>query len=253
MAFLRKITFIAASILLWTYFFVSSLILTPIAVLLWLLTVLFDKNLRVLHLFSCFWGAQYIWIVPFWSLKIYDRNKYDNRNHYILVSNHQSFADILVVYSLFKHFRWTSKAELFKIPFVGWVLSLNRSLKVYRGANDAYQKLKEQAVSALRNGNSIMVFPEGTRSRGRAMGKFKDGAFRLAHETKTDILPLVIDGTSKVVPKTGWILTGKEKMVLKVLDPVPYEDFNTLSFASTSNFIREKIEKELVKIRSNSV
>jgi 1-acyl-sn-glycerol-3-phosphate acyltransferase len=203
-------------------------------------------------MFSCFWGAQYIWMVPFWSLKIYDRKKCSRKDHYIIVSNHQSFADIVVIYSLFKHFRWTSKAELFKIPFVGWVLTLNRSIKVYRGANDAYQKLKEQAVIALQNGNSIMVFPEGTRSRGSSMGKFKDGAFRLAHETKTDILPLVIDGTSKVVPKTGWILTGKERMILKVLDPVPYMVFSNLSFTETSALIREKIAKELIKIRSNS-
>jgi 1-acyl-sn-glycerol-3-phosphate acyltransferase len=192
-------------------------------------------------------------VVPLWNLKIYSRNKYDNRNHYIIVSNHQSFADIIVVYSLFKHFRWTSKAENFKLPFVGWVLSFNRSIKVYRGANDAYQRFEEQAVNALRDGNSIMVFPEGTRSRDGKLGKFKDGAFRLAHETKTDILPMVIEGTSKVVPKTGWILTGKEKMILKVLDPVPYEDFRNLSLSATSTFIREKIEKELVKIRSNSV
>jgi len=249
----RRIKLITVSIIVWTYFLISSIILTPIGIVLWLLTVPMDKNLRIIHLFSCFWGAQYIWVVPFWSLKIYDRKNYDNRKHYVMVSNHQSFADIVVVYSLFKHFRWTSKAENFKLPFVGWVLSLNRSIKVYRGANDAYLKFKEQAVSALNHGNSIMVFPEGTRSRDGKLGKFKDGAFRLAHETKTDILPMVIEGTAKVVPKKGWVLTGKEKMILKVLEPVPYEDFKDLSFPETSSFIREIIEKELLQLRSVSL
>ena len=248
---IRKFFLATISLLLWIYFVVSSVILTPIALLIWLLTVLFDKNLRILHLFSCFWGAQYIWVVPYWSLKIYDRKKYDRHNHYIMVSNHQSFADIVVIYSLFRHFRWTSKVENFRIPFVGWVLALNRSIRIYRGANDAYIRLKEQAADALRKGNSVMMFPEGTRSKDGKMGKFKDGAFHLAHETHTDILPMLIEGTFGVVQRKGWILTGSEKMILKVLDPVAYKDFCNLSVHATSDMIRERIEKELINIRSN--
>jgi len=172
MIFIRKFFLATISLLLWIYFVVSSVILTPIALVIWLLTVLFDKNLRILHLFSCFWGAQYIWVVPFWTLNIYDRKKYDCRNHYIMVSNHQSFADIVVIYSLFRHFRWTSKVENFKLPFVGWVLALNRSIRIYRGANDAYIRLKEQAADTLSKHNSIMMFPEGTRSRDGSIGIF---------------------------------------------------------------------------------
>jgi 1-acyl-sn-glycerol-3-phosphate acyltransferase len=190
-------------------------------------------------------------MVPYWSLKIYGREKIDNRKHYIMVSNHQSLADIVLIYSLFKHFRWTSKVENFKFPFVGWVLSLNRSIKVYRGASDAYLKFEEQALRALNNGNSIMIFPEGTRSKDGKMGNFKDGAFRLAHDTKTDILPMVLDGTSKAIPKSGWILRGRQKMILKVLDPEPYNDFSGLSLTETSGLIRGKIHKSLVEIRSN--
>ena len=246
---MKKYSRILVSILLWLYFVISSIILTPIAIFIWLLTVLFDSNLRLLHLFSCFWGAQYIWVVPYWSLKIYDRKKFDNNKHYIIVSNHQSLADTVVIYSLFKHFRWTSKVENFKTPFVGWVLAFNQSIKIYRGANDAYQKFEEQALHALNTGNSIMIFPEGTRSKTGKMGKFKDGAFRLAHDSKSDILPLVIEGTSRAIPKSGWILKGREKMFLKVLDPVPYSEFSNLSINETSELIRGKIENGLKEIR----
>lgn len=246
---MKKYSRIIVSVLLWIYFVISSTIFTPVAIIIWLLTVSFDSNLRVLHLFSCFWGAQYIWVVPYWSLKIYDRKKFDNKKHYIIVSNHQSLADIVVIYSLFKHFRWTSKVENFKTPFVGWVLAFNRSIKIYRGATDAYQKFEEQALQALNTGNSIMIFPEGTRSKTGKMGKFKDGAFRLAHDSKSDILPMVIDGTSRAIPKSGWILTGREKMFLKVLDPVPYSEFSNLSVNETSELIREKIENGLKEIR----
>jgi len=249
---MRKFLLATISILLWIYFVISSVILTPIGLIIWLFTVLFDKNLRLLHLFSCFWGAQYIWIIPYWSLKIYDRYKFAKKKQYIMISNHQSLADIVVIYSLFKHFRWTSKIENFRLPFVGWVLSMNRSIKIYRGASDAYKKFEEQAKKAIKNGNSIMVFPEGTRSKDGRMGRFKEGAFRLALETKTDILPMVLDGTSKAIPKSGWILTGREKMILKVLDPVPYKDFEHLSIRETAALTWMKIEKALVEIRPNS-
>ncbi len=248
---MNKVSLTIVSILLWSYFIISSIIFTPIGLILWLITIWADKNLRLLHLFSCFWGAQYIWIVPYWTLKIYNKNKFKRGKCYIMVSNHQSLADIVVVYSLFRHFRWTSKVENFKLPFVGWVLSLNNSIKIYRGASDAFKKFEDQAKKVLNNGNSIMIFPEGTRSKDGEMGKFKDGAFRLAHDTKIDILPLVLDGTSKAIPKSGWILTGREKMVLKVLDPVPYNDFKHLSYGETSSFIHEKIESSLIEIRSN--
>lgn len=247
---MKKLTLIVISLFLWAYFILSSILLTPIGLIIYLFSLLFDRKLRFLHLFSCFWGAQYIWVVPLWSLQIYDRDKFKKGRNYIVISNHQSLADIIVIYSLFKIFRWTSKVENFSLPFVGWVLSLNHSIRIYRGASDAYRLFEEQAVKSLKDGMPVMIFPEGTRSKDGTLGKFKDGAFRLAHDTGTDILPMVLDGTSKAIPKSGWILTGKEKMVLKVLDPVPFDEFKDLSIAETSQLLRERIDKGLNEIRS---
>lgn len=243
---------IVVSVLLWIYFVVSSVILTPVMILIWLLTVIPDKNLRILHKFSCFWGAQYIWINPIWSLRISDRKKFDDRKTYVMMSNHQSLADILVIYSLFKHFRWTSKIENFKLPFVGWVLTFNRSVKIFRGAGDAYRKFIKQTKKALEQNNSVMIFPEGTRSKDGNMGRFKEGSFKLAHEMKIDILPLVLDGTSKAIPKSGWKLTGRERMMLKVLDPLPYEQFRDLTPAQTADMVHEIIYKALKDYRSKN-
>lgn len=240
------------SVLLWIYFLVSSVILTPFIILLWLLTVIPDRNLRIVHLFSCFWGAQYIWAVPLWSLKVSGRNKIAPGKVHILISNHQSLADIVVIYSLFRHFRWTSKVENFSLPFVGWVLSINRSIKIYRGAGDAFQRFRDQASDAISKGNSVMIFPEGTRSKNAEIGKFKEGAFLLAHETKTDIVPMVLDGTSRAIPKSGWVLRGKQQMVLKVLDPVPYERFKDLTPVETAQKFQDIISTALDEIRENN-
>jgi 1-acyl-sn-glycerol-3-phosphate acyltransferase len=230
---------------------VSSFIFGLLGFLIKGLTYFFDKNLRVLCKFSCFWGAQYIWIIPLWKLKIYGRDKINDRKVQILVVNHQSFVDILVMNSLFKHFRWTSKAENFRVPLVGWSLTLNRSIRIFRTASDAWQRFEAQALNTISQGNSLLIFPEGTRSKTGKIGKFKEGAFRLALKTKTEIQPLVLDGTSKAVPKSGWVLTGRQNMVLKVLDPIPYESFKDLTPSQLADKVQKVIESALAELREN--
>ncbi|MFW5820665.1 MAG: lysophospholipid acyltransferase family protein [Bacteroidota bacterium] len=247
---MQNILLKSLSILLWIWFLLSSVLFTPVILLLWLFTFWWDKKLSVVHLFSCFWGAQYIWINPLWKLKIVDRNKFDDSRAYVIISNHQSLADIVVIYSLFKHFRWTSKVENFRLPFVGWVLSLNRSVKVYRNHPDSYTLFKRQAEKVYSQGTSLMIFPEGTRSKDGRLNRFKEGAFFLAHDLKADILPIVLDGTSRAIPKQGWSLRGKQSMLLKVLDPVSYEEYNELTIKETRLKYQELIENELNKIRN---
>jgi len=200
-----------------------------------------------LHLFSCFWGAQYIWVNPLWRLKITGRDKTDNRQAFVMISNHQSLVDIIVIYSIFRHFRWTSKAENFRLPFVGWVLSLNRSIKIYRGRKEAFFAFRDQALKALSEGNSIMVFPEGTRSRDGNPGRFRDGAFRIALEAGVGILPMVLDGTSSAIPKSGWSLRGRQEITLDILDPVPYSEFKGLDHDELRRKFEDLIHDHLAK------
>ncbi len=247
---MKKFLLVLLSVLLWIYFVISSLILTPLAILILVLTFIPDPNLRILSKFSCFWGAQYIWVIPLWRLKIYGRDKINDRKLQILVVNHQSLADILVMNSLFKHFRWTSKVENFRIPLVGWTLHLNRAIRIYRGAADAWHKFEAQAVKTLSQGNSLLIFAEGTRSKNGNIGKFKEGAFRLALQTKTEIQPLVLDGTSKAIPKSGWVLTGRQDMVLKVLDPLPYESFKDMTPSQLAEKVHGIIAAALNEIRA---
>lgn len=237
------------SILMWLWFLVSSILLTPVLFLLWLLTFFFDRNLRILHLFSCFWGAHYIWVNVLWSLKITDRHKFDKRRLFLIISNHQSLVDIVVIYSLFKHFRWTSKSENFSLPFVGWVLAMNRSVKIYRGRRRAFELFHQQVGREVKRGNSVFLFPEGSRSPDGKLRNFKEGGFRIAHDFQLDILPMVLDGTGDAVPKKGWSLTGRQKMILKVLDPVPWESYKNLSPSETKKMFHSLISSELDKFR----
>lgn len=245
MTTLYRLSLIIVSVSLWMYFLISSIILTPLLVLLWLLTRPFDPRLRLLHKFSCFWGAQYIWVNPLWSLEIQNKKLFNDKLPHIIVCNHQSLVDIIVINSLFKHFKWTSKIENFKLPFVGWVLGFNNSIPVYRGAHDAYARFSARALKELKAGSSVVMFPEGTRSRTGKLGKFKDGAFMLAKEAGVPVLPMVIQGTSAAVPKKGWIIRKKQKIFLKILDPVPFKDFKDLSVKEFSSMVFEKIQDNL--------
>ena len=237
---------------MWLWLLISSLVYTPIIVILWTLTFWWNTNLRITHRFACFWAAQYIWVNPLWRLKIIDRKNIRPMKKYVLMSNHQSLVDIVIIDSLFKHFRWVSKAKNFKIPFVGWILTINGSIKIYRNDKEAFEKFRKRAMRILDKGNSIMIFPEGTRSRSGDIGRFMDGAFQIAMETKTDILPMVIEGSSGAIPRAGWVLSGKRRMHLKVLEPLAYEDWKDKTLSELKDMVKEIISAELSILRANA-
>jgi 1-acyl-sn-glycerol-3-phosphate acyltransferase len=80
--------------------------------------------------------------------------------------------------------------------------------------------MMRDAGAALNAGSSVMIFPEGTRSPGRALGEFKAGAFELALRSGVPILPVVNDGTAAALPKRGFILRGKQAIRIRVLAPI---------------------------------
>jgi 1-acyl-sn-glycerol-3-phosphate acyltransferase len=88
------------------------------ALVIWALTVPVDRRLVVLHLFTSFWASLYLWIMPAWSVNVDGRRPYAWKRNYVIVSNHQSQLDILVAFRLFIPFKWVSKAEVFKLPFI---------------------------------------------------------------------------------------------------------------------------------------
>ncbi len=219
----------------------SSAILFLVAALIKVLTHFFDRRLVLLNLFSSFWASLYIWCMPLWSVKISGRGKMDMAKSYILVSNHQSQLDILVAYRLFFPFRWVSKAEVFKLPFIGWNMGLNNYVKLKRGDSKSVRQMMDQCESLLEQGNSIIMFPEGTRSKTGLVKPFKHGAFILAKKMKKPILPLVINNTKDALPKHSLHIQGKYLMTVTVLDEIPYSTFKDMDVESVCEMVRQKI------------
>ena len=120
---------------------VSSIVFFGIALTIWLLTILLDKRLVLLHMFTSFWGSFYLWLMPVWSVSVTGREKMEKHTAHMIVSNHQSQLDILVAFTLFYPFKWVSKAEIFRIPLIGWNMTLNRYIKLKRGDKESIKKM----------------------------------------------------------------------------------------------------------------
>jgi 1-acyl-sn-glycerol-3-phosphate acyltransferase len=233
------------STVFWLFLTVSSILLFPVAVLIWALTAPFDRRLVWLHRFTCFWASLYTWLNPAWPVRIEGRHHMRRDEAYVMVANHLSLLDILVLFRLFTHYKWVSKIENFRVPFIGWNMSMNRYIKLRRGDRRSVVQMMKQCRKALGEGSSIMMFPEGTRSPNGRMRSFKTGAFELALDAKRPILPIVIQGTSNALPKRGFVLRGRHPITVQILPELPHESFAGESPEALTDRVRQIIAAEL--------
>jgi 1-acyl-sn-glycerol-3-phosphate acyltransferase len=210
----------AFSVVYWLFVVATMPVLFLGAVLLFLVTAPFDRRRVALHLYSCAWATFYVVANPLWRVTVEGRDKLPWRGPAVLVANHLSMLDILVVYGLFRPFKWVSKAELFRVPVVGWNMWLNDYVPVLRGDRESIREMMDRCRAHLARGSPVMLFPEGTRSRDGRLGSFKDGAFRLALDTGCPVIPLVITGTSDALPKHGLVLRQRMRARVRVLDRI---------------------------------
>jgi len=223
------------------FYAVTGIFLMIGATLIWLVTRPFDRRLRLLHLYSCFWGSFYLWTNPFWSVEVQGRENLDSNTASVFVSNHQSALDILVAYRLFTHFKWVSKAEVFRVPVVGWNMYLNRYVKLHRGVSESVQEALDACRQHLAEGSSVYFFPEGTRSRTGEMRPFKTGAFLLAKEMEVPITPVAISGTVNALPKRSLTIQGNHRVTIEVLPPIPYREFADTPAKELARQVRARI------------
>lgn len=212
-------------------------------VLMWVATVWWDKRRVWLHRYSIVWAQIVIGLNPFWRTVVEGRELIDPNKTYVIVANHQSLADILVLYALRRHFKWVSKKELARIPIIGWNLYLNRYMLIDRRSFGGSKRMLIQGLKNLNMGNSLLVFPEGTRSATGRMGRFKDGAFNVAQQGKVDLVPVVVDGTRNVF-KDGY-LHYKQTFRIKVLPAIPYSAYAERTPAEVAQQMHQLMETEL--------
>jgi 1-acyl-sn-glycerol-3-phosphate acyltransferase len=212
----------------WAFFALTLPVMFLVACLVWLVTLPFDRRRVALHLWSCAWATFYVVANPFWRVRVLGRARLPWRGPAILVANHLSLLDILVVYGVFRPFKWVAKAELFKLPFVGWNMRLNDYVPIWRGDRESVKRMLVHCRAHLARGTPVLIFPEGTRSKDGHLQAFKDGAFRLALDAGVPVVPIAITGTSDALPKHGMVLLRPMNAEVRVLDPIRPEDFPSI-------------------------
>lgn len=179
---------------------------------------------------------------PGWHVEITGDLPADPRRPYVVVGNHQSLGDIPIISRLPWEMKWVVKAELFQVPVFGWLMRLAGDIPVARGDKSSRAKVLVHARDYLRKDCSVMIFPEGTRSRDGRVLRFTEGAFRLAIKEQVPVLPLAIDGTQDILPKSSWRLRDAEHIRLHVFPPVETAGLT----AGDTGALRERVRQTIV-------
>jgi len=193
------------------FFLISSIIFGIIAVVLSLLI-----NQKVgSYIGGVIWARLHCFLTPVF-VKLKGRDHILKKQSYVIVANHQSAYDILVLYAwLGVDFKWVMKKEISKIPGVGFGSKAVGHIFIDRSSTKAAISTINAAKSKIKDGTSVIFFPEGTRSRTREMLSFKKGAFRFAFDLNLPILPVTIKGTREILPSgTTNLLPGKAEIII---------------------------------------
>ena len=188
------------------------------------------------------------------KLKVAGLEKLDSSRQYIFMVNHQSNVDIPILVQSLPRFqlRWIAKKELLWVPFLGWAMWATKHIFVDRAnALNAVKSLR-RAKQRIAAGISVVVFPEGTRSRDGQLQRFKKGGFLLAVETNTEIVPVTITGSRDLLPSGAWRLRAGTVEVV-VDRPVSIAGYRPGNLRLLSDQVRQTIAGHLRQTsRANS-
>lgn len=205
--------------LYWPYMLSSIALYFVPALALWLCTAPWDPRRRALGAYTRWWGAHYLGWAPYAGLHVRGAENLGGVTHAIYVSNHLSMVDILALYAVPRPFLWVSKIENFYVPFLGWNMRLNRYVPLRRGHLPSITRMYRTCLARLAEGFSLCLFPEGTRSEDGAMRPFYSGAFRMAVRAGVPIVPVVLEGSDRVIPKKR-LQINPQPVTLQILAPL---------------------------------
>jgi 1-acyl-sn-glycerol-3-phosphate acyltransferase len=184
-------------------------------------------------------GSAMTRVNPVWNISVKGLPEHYVRRPVVVVSNHQSLADIPVISRLPWEMKWVAKRELFRVPFVGWMMRLAGDIPLERGDARSGARVLAHAARYLKNNCPVIIFPEGTRSPDGLVGRFTDGAFHLAVASQVPVLPVTVEGTRDALPKKNWRFGDTINITVSVLPEV-----------STAGLTRDDVESLRERIRT---
>lgn len=194
------------------------------------------------HLLARFWANSILWVSRV-KITVTGAEKLDPNRSYIYMPNHQSNADIpLLLGRLPVQFRWLAKAELFRIPIFGRAMRGVGYISIDRSNRRSAFESLDRAARTIRNGTSVLIFPEGTRSRDGKILPFKKGGFVISVDSGVPIVPIIIRGTRDIIPK-GHFMIHPAPVTMEILDPVETADYTR----KTKDALLERIRSVLTE------
>ena len=235
----------------WLVLGIVLIVWTPLVAIVFLVTAPFDKGRYAAgYLFRKLTVAHQV-LNPLWRFRVTGTMITDPRRPYVVVANHESFVDILLISHLPWEMKWLSKATFFKFPLIGWMMRMAGDIKLIRGKRESIVAAMDACKDRLGKNVSVMIFPEGTRTRDGDLQKFKDGAFRLAIETGAPVLPLAVHGAYTALVSGDWRF-GVSDAEVRVLPAVETTGMTTDDIATLRDTVRSMIETELQQMKAVS-
>lgn len=237
------------SVWAWFVLGVSVLVAVPVVAVIRVVTAPFDRGAYHAGLAFRKVAVVHQRLNPLWRFRLEGNLPDDRRRPWIVVANHESFVDILLIAHLPMEMKWVSKQTFFKIPLVGWLMRMARDIKLVRGESGSGARVYVEAAERLNNKVSVMLFPEGTRSADGELGEFRDGAFKMALSTGTPILPIAVHGTRAALVKHDWRF-GSTTATLRVLNPVEVPNLPDPERADIDE-LRERVRTMIAAARAD--
>ena len=231
------------------YIIYQYLIAFPLIIVVTLFTAIFTilcfpwKNGKAPRAVQVFWSRSVLWflLIP---IKITGQENVDPKQSYVFVANHQSFLDVFAVYGwLPNNFKWLMKKEIRKVPFVGTACAVAGHIFVDRSNPRAALQSMDHIKKELVDGISTVIFPEGTRTKTGEMGRFKQGAFKIAMDMGLPVVPLSLGGFFKAMPSGQAFANPRARVSLHIGKPIDISQFNDINEAM--EYLRNEIAKNI--------
>jgi 1-acyl-sn-glycerol-3-phosphate acyltransferase len=203
----------------WTLWVLIVLVGFPVICLVWAATAPFDKGRYAPGRTFRFFGSLGARLNPWWRFHTTGVRITDPRRPYVVVSNHESYADIFLLCYLPWEMKWLAKKTIFNIPVMGWIMRMAGDVPLVRGNRASAIGALARCRDRLARRASVMVFPEGTRSNTDDLLSFKDGAFALAVESQVPVLPIAVAGTRTAMAKHSFRVQ-RATAACRVLPPI---------------------------------
>ena len=224
----------------WTETVLVVILGTPVVALVWLCTAPFDPGRYAAGRAFRLVGVTAMRLNGRWRFRVRGALA-DPRRPYVVIANHESYADVFLLSVFPWEMKWLSKDTMFRIPCMGWMMQMAGDIKLVRGDRDSTLNALAQCRDRLAKRVSVMIFPEGTRSRDGNLLPFKDGAFRLAIESGAPLLPIAVAGTRNAMAK-GTFRFLRANAIAEVLEPISTEGMTMADIPRLKELARERID-----------